>query len=81
VLNRIFVSKKANTDAKAQIPPNYLCKLTAEERRWLQIPESFLGPLATPIKADAFSAYLHDYDFIRQDFIDHIRNAEKRSPV
>ncbi|MGO9238944.1 MAG: DUF262 domain-containing protein [Methylocella sp.] len=76
VLNRIFVSKKANADAKAQIPPNYLCKLTAEERRWLQIPESFLGPLATPIKADAFSAFLHGrYDLIRGDFIDHVRKA------
>jgi hypothetical protein len=46
VLNRIFVSKDANSEAKAQVPPNYLCLLTAHERRVLQIPESFLGPLA-----------------------------------
>jgi hypothetical protein len=54
VLNRIFVSKKANAEAKAQTPPNYLCKLTAEERRELQIPESFLGPLAIPITAPTY---------------------------
>jgi hypothetical protein len=70
VLNRIFVSGKANADARAQTPPNYLCKLTAEERRELQIPESFLGPLVTPIKSDAFSSYLRSrYDLIRADFI------------
>ena len=44
ILNRIFVSKEANEKAKAQVPPNYLCQLTAEERRVLQIPESFLAP-------------------------------------
>jgi hypothetical protein len=76
VLNRIFVSGKANADARAQTPPNYLCKLTAEERRELQIPESFLGPLATPIKSDAFSSYLRGrYDLIRADFIDHVRRS------
>jgi hypothetical protein len=76
VLNRIFVSKQANAEAKAQTPPNYLGKLTAEERRWLQIPESFLGPLEIPIKADIFGAFLRDrYDLIRQDFIDHVRKA------
>jgi hypothetical protein len=76
VLNRIFVSEKANTDAKAYPPPNYLCKLTAEERRVLQIPESFLGPLATPIKSDAFSAYLRNrYDLMKGDFIDHVRRS------
>ena len=76
VLNRVFVSKKANAEAKAQTPPNYLCKLTAAERRELQVPESFLGPLATPIKSDAFSAYLRDrYDMIRADFIEHVRQS------
>lgn len=78
VLNRIFVSKKANSDAKAQIPPNYLIKLTAAERRVLQIPESFLGPLETPIKSEAFSAFLKDrYDIIQKDFVDYIRSNLK----
>ena len=76
VLNRIFVSKEANNQAKAQVPPNYLDQLTADERRLLQIPESFLGPLAAPIRADAFTAYLRDrYDLIKQDFVDHVRRA------
>ncbi len=76
VLNRIFVSKEANSLAKAQTPPNYLSKLTSEERRRLQIPESFLGPLATPIKAEAFGSYLRDrYELIRKDFIDYIRDS------
>jgi hypothetical protein len=76
VLNRIFVSKKANVEAKAQTPPNYLCKLTAEERRQLQIPESFLGPLAIPITSDAFGSYLRDrYDLVRFDFVDHVRRS------
>jgi len=74
VLNRIFVSKKANAEARAQTPPNYLIKLTVEQRRVLQIPESFLGPLATPIKSDAFSAFLKDrYDLMKIDLIDHVR--------
>src|SRR5262249_6767531 len=60
VLNRIFVSKKANSDAKAHTPPNYLGKLSVDQRRVLQIPESFLGPLQTPIKSEAFSAFLKD---------------------
>ena len=76
VLNRIFVSKEANIQAKAQIPPNYLCKLTARERRKLQIPESFLGPLSTPIKSDAFGTYLRNrYDVIRGDFVGHVRRS------
>jgi hypothetical protein len=76
VLNRIFVSKEANTLAKAQTPPNYLLKLTPEERRVLQIPQSFLGPLSTPIKSDAFGAYLRDrYDMIKGDFIDYVRQS------
>lgn len=74
VLNRIFVSKEANSQAKAQTPPNYLNKLTADERRQLEIPESFLGPLATPIKSDAFVAYMKErYELIRTDFIHHVR--------
>ena len=74
VLNRVFVSKKANSDAKAQTPPSYLAKLTAEERRTLQIPESFLGPLATPIKSSAFIAFLQDrYKLIKEDLIEHVR--------
>lgn len=74
VLNRIFVSKKANADARAQTPPNYLIKLTAEQRRVLQIPESFLGPLETPIKSDAFGAFLKDrYDLMKRDFIEHVQ--------
>jgi hypothetical protein len=61
---------------RAQTPPNYLCRLTAEERRRLQVSESFLGPLGTPIKRDAFSAYLRDrYDMIRADFINHVRQS------
>lgn len=76
VLNRIFVSKEANIQAKAQIPPNYLCKLTAKERRKLQIPELFLGPLSTPIKSDAFGTYLRNrYDVIRGDFVGHVRRS------
>ena len=76
VLNRIFVSKQANAEAKAQTPPNYLRELTAEERRQLQIPESFLGPLATPIKSEPFSAYLRNrYDLIRDDFIEYVRRS------
>jgi hypothetical protein len=76
VLNRIFVSRQANSDAKAQTPPNYLGKLTHAERRQLQIPESFLGPLQTPIRSDDFIAFLKDrYSLIRQDFIDHVRQS------
>ena len=76
VLNRIFVSKDANAEARAQTPPNYLYELTADERRQLQIPESFLGPLATPIKSETFGAYLRNrYDLIRDDFIEHVRRA------
>jgi hypothetical protein len=76
VLNRIFVSEKANAEAKAQTPPSYLCKLTQAERRQLQIPESFLGPLTIPIKSEAFSAFLRDrYNFIRADFVDHVRRS------
>lgn len=75
-LNRIFVSRKANLDARAQTPPNYLGKLTSAERRQLQIPESFLGPLETPITGEAFSAFLKDrYDLIRKDFIDYVRQG------
>ncbi len=75
VLNRVFVSEKANADARAQTPPNYLVKLTLEQRRVLQIPESFLGPLQTPIKSDVFSTFLKNrYDIIRQDFIDYVRH-------
>jgi hypothetical protein len=81
VLNRVFVSKKANMDAKAQTPPNYLNKLTAEARRVLQIPESFLGPLETPIKSESFCAFLRDrYNIMKQDFIDHVaRNLGERT--
>jgi hypothetical protein len=81
VLNRIFVSKKANAEAKAQTPPNYLRKLTAAERRELQIPDSFLGPLATPIKSDPFSAYLRNrYDLIKTDFVEHVRQSLLKPP-
>ena len=74
VLNRVFVSKKANSDAKAQTPPNYLNKITEDERRVLQIPESFLGPLEIPIKSDAFCVFLRNrYDLMRSDFIEHVR--------
>jgi hypothetical protein len=74
VLNRIFVSEKANADARAQTPPNYLTKLTQPQRRVLQIPESFLGPLATPIQSAAFTAFLKErYDFFKTDFIDYVR--------
>ncbi len=76
VLNRIFVSRKANLDARAQTPPSYLGKLTATERRQLQIPESFLGPLETPITGEVFSAFLKNrYEMTRQDFIDYIRQG------
>jgi hypothetical protein len=76
VLNRVFVSRKANSDARAQTPPSYLSKLTASERRQLQIPESFLGPLKTPIAAEEFSAFLKDrYALIRDDFIDSVRQG------
>jgi hypothetical protein len=76
VLNRIFVSRQANVDARAQTPPNYLGKLTAAERRQLQIPESFLGPLTTPITGEAFSAFLKDrYEITKQDFIDYVRQG------
>jgi len=73
VLNRIFVSKKANLEAKAQTPPNYLGKLSPEQRRVLEIPESFLGPLETPIKSEAFMGFLRDtYDLMRGDFIEEV---------
>lgn len=76
VLNRIFVSRKANSDARAQTPPSYLGKLTAQERRQLQIPETFLGPLKTPITSEAFGAFLKDrYELIRTDFIDYVRQS------
>ena len=75
VLNRIFVSKAANTAASAQTPPNYLNKLTADERRIIQVPESFLGPLEIPIKSEAFSAFLRDrYDLIKSDLIEFVRH-------
>jgi hypothetical protein len=61
---------------RSQTPPNYLNKLTAAERRHLQIPESFLGPLAVPINSEAFTAFLKDrYALIRQDFIDGVRQG------
>jgi hypothetical protein len=76
VLNRMYVSAKANDDAKAQTPPNYLNKLTAGERRVLQIPESFLGPLQTPIKSEHFDAFLKSrYDLIRADFVGSVRDS------
>lgn len=76
VLNRIFVSKQANLDASAQTPPNYLNKLTQQERRTLQIPESFLGPLPTPIKFQQFADLLRErYEMIRQDFVDYVTQA------
>jgi hypothetical protein len=76
VLNRIFVSKKANAEARAQTPPNYLAKLTPAQRRVLQIPESFLGPLETPIKSEAFGAFLKDrYALMREDFIEQVRQS------
>jgi hypothetical protein len=75
-LNRIFVSAKANLEARAQTPPSYLSKLTAAERRQLQIPESFLGPLTTPIAAEAFTAFLRDrYELVKEDFIDFVRQG------
>jgi hypothetical protein len=76
VLNRMYVSAKANSEARAQTPPNYLNKLTASERRVLQIPESFLGPLHTPIKSEDFTVFLKDrYDLIRADFIGSVRDS------
>ena len=73
VLNRIFVSEQANSDARAQTPPNYLGKLTADQRRVLQIPESFLGPLQTPIKSEAFSAFFKDrYNMMREDLVAYV---------
>jgi hypothetical protein len=74
VLNRVFVSKKANLEARAQTPPSYLSKATPAQRRSLQIPDSFLASLQIPIKSEAFSAFLRDrYDIIRTDFIDFVR--------
>jgi hypothetical protein len=59
----------------AQTPPNYLNKLTADERRILQIPDSFLGPLETPIKSGAFSDFLRDrYNLIKADLIEFVRH-------
>jgi hypothetical protein len=55
-------------------PPKYLNQLTSEQRRVLQIPESFLGPLETPIKKDSFTEFLRDrYDLIKLDFIEYVR--------
>jgi hypothetical protein len=80
VLNRVFVSRKANSDARAQTPPSYLGKLTKLERRQLQIPESFLGPLKTPITGEAFSAFLKDrYELTRKDFIDYVGHGVSSS--
>jgi hypothetical protein len=74
ILNRIFVSKAANSEARAQTPPNYLNKLAPQERRVLQIPDSFLGPLTTPIRSEEFSKFLKDrYDLMKEDFIDFVR--------
>jgi hypothetical protein len=82
VLNRIFVSKQANNKAKALVPPNYLNELTADERRVLQVPDSFLGPLEAPIKSDAFAAYLRDrYDLIKADLVDHVRRSMMQTRV
>jgi hypothetical protein len=76
ILNRVYVSRKANSDARAQTPPSYLIELTAEESRQLQIPESFRGPLKTPIAAEEFSTFLKDrYDLMREDFIGSVRRG------
>lgn len=76
VLNRILVSGTANSEAKAQTPPLYLGKLTPSQRRKLQIPESFMGPIPTPIPYDAIKAILKDrYELMRNDFLDHIDEA------
>ena len=75
VLNRIFVSKKANSDAKAKTPPSYLATLTVDERRLLQIPESFMGPLEIPIRSEAFNVFLKDrYELMKHDFIGFVRD-------
>jgi hypothetical protein len=66
---------RRNADARAQTPPSYLIKLTAEQRRVLQIPESFLGPLETPIKSEAFSAFLKNrYDLMKEGFVGSVRD-------
>lgn len=76
VLNRIFVSKDANLDARAKTPPSYLAQLTKTERRILQIPESFIEPLTTPITLEVFSRLLNDrYDLLREDFIEHVKSG------
>lgn len=69
-LNRILVSKTANREAKAKVPPVYLQQISQTERRVLQIPEEFLGPLPTPIPFDHFSAYLcARYELFKSDFL------------
>lgn len=76
VLNRIFVSRQANLDAKAKTPPSYLAGMTIQERRVLQLPESFIQPLPSPITQEAFSQLLKDrYDLLRTDFFDHVKTG------
>lgn len=80
VLNRIFVSKPANLEAKAKTPPVYLASMTATERRLLQLPESFTNNLTTPITQEVFSQLLKDrYELIRQDFLDYVKLGLSRS--
>lgn len=80
VLNRIFVSKPANLEAKAKTPPVYLASMTVTERRLLQLPESFTDNLTTPITQDVFSQLLKDrYELIRQDFLDYVKLGLARS--
>lgn len=74
VLNRILVSKEANRDAKAKVPPVYLNQLSKPERRTLQIPEEFLGPLPTPIPFQDFNSYLNArYLLMKGDFIQCVK--------
>ena len=76
VLNRVLVCRKANAEARAQVPPKYLNSMTPASRRKLQIPESFMGPLSTPIQYDHLMEYMRDrYALIRSDMLTQLEQA------
>ena len=76
ILNRIMVTKDANRTARAQVPPNYLGQIGVEDRRVLQIPDCFLGPLSTPISFHEISGYMEQrYNMVRNDMINEFRQS------
>lgn len=74
ILNRMLVSKEANQSIRAQSPPTYLKDLSEVNRHLLQIPDSFVEPIVTPISLDDFKGHLSNrYELIRADFLDKVK--------